>query len=257
MNRNCINRALMRAPRSALELSLAAALLTACAAHHSAEDLLEVEARASAINMGQNASSFEQQYGLVATPGCSGTALSDRWIVSAAHCPAAVGNTVTFLGVPYTVTRVVRHPSFTNNKDWDHDVMLLEVGSPLLRPDGRGWAPEDGIRPQFYPDDARVIADNFVSVMCFGRSTGSYLFDAFTAVRGTSRHLIEVESDIPGVSLDHGDSGGGCFRFNGSGNPIFIATISQTYGLDGDGSTADGQVMAVTQDIADWIDNTI
>lgn len=260
MNERHSNRAL-RAHSLWLALSLYALMVGAGCAAGADLDGTEPGLVTSAIGNGEAADpDDEEDFGLVYMPRCSGAALNDRWIISAAHCPAQIGDQVFFLGASYTLQNVIRHPDFTGTGGHDHDIMLAQTDRSLTFTDGSIWfQPSGSILNVSYPDRASVIAQNFVDMLCLGQSTGTYNRGWFTAIRATSAHMIETTGVANGTqTFDPGDSGGPCLRFDSDDhedldNPILTAVIARDNGMDPDGSLGDGQAVAITQSLHDWI----
>lgn len=221
----------------------------------SQEEWLEPGVIADAIKNGDPADAvFQEQYGLVyittSTGYCSGAAIRDRWIITAAHCGVQPNDVVTFVGRSYAVDFTVR---VKPEDQQQNDLALLRLASPLLRRSGSVWGYDVDIFGTSYPESPVVFAENFTNVMCFGASTGSYTFADFTCVRGTSREMVELESIPTGsTQIAHGDSGGPCFRYD-TGTPLFVGLNDLIAHTDPDGSTSDGQLLALTQGKVDWI----
>jgi hypothetical protein len=163
---------------------------------------------------------------------CSGTLLSDRWVVTVGHCDLATSPaTVVYRGSETrTAIRVVKHPNV------DLDVALVELSSPFPNV----WP------TSMYPWSPQTLVGK--DVTCYGYGHNTIPLSGQTTLRQGVMRVVEAHSDdlvfsrAPGRDqmILPGDSGGGCFL-----NINSRALVSVAFGAEVATDPNTGQLTAV------------
>ena len=193
---------------------------------------------------------------------CTGFIVSNRWIVTAAHCilngqdtgyisPQPIGNTQAVIGcanlassscITYNVKRVVAHPCYTPSTDQDHDdIAMMELDSDAHP---SSFALVDGIQ-----GTAPYTAGSNVTIAGFGmtqngvQQASSVLMRAEIAL--TTQAYCEHENPFAfstgyinfsnvictggpaGKDSCNGDSGGPAVYRDAAGTPWVVGVLSK------------------------------
>jgi hypothetical protein len=194
---------------------------------------------------------------------CSGVLLSARTVLTARHCGAQAGSTVTFRGTPYAVT-ATRVPPAQFDTPWGpNDLELLYVGRNIISPTtGQAWVARLPVFP--FNANAQVGA----GWRCYGRGGTRVTNGAQTGNGSRFYHrgdfsVTGVEAGgfyrvVPGVA--RGDSGGPCFEDIWWGNQTewMLMGINSSSVTDGNDNPLSSAIVT-TGDTAinNWINTNI
>jgi hypothetical protein len=144
--------------------------------------------------------------------GCSGTLITNTWVLTAKHCGTAVGSSVVMGSQTRTVDRVVNHPSV--------DASIARLSAPMTM---NGSTTNHRWRLR---GDALGAG---TSVRCFGYGRNTYtggfgtLRTANMTVHSTSGSDYVFRPNSSGQIQWMGDSGGGCL--DGANNALYVQSV--------------------------------
>ncbi|XP_032874735.1 transmembrane protease serine 9-like [Amblyraja radiata] len=119
--------------------------------------------RFSRIVGGTNAANGEWPWQVSLQVGshvCGASIISDRWLVSAAHCfqsayahpsywKAYMGSVMLGVGMSRSIRRIMTHPNYSIPRNFNNDIAVLELSSPLIF--------NDFIQPICLPPSSKVF----------------------------------------------------------------------------------------------------
>ncbi|PAA57754.1 hypothetical protein BOX15_Mlig019311g3 [Macrostomum lignano] len=209
---------------------------------------------------------------------CGGTIISDRWIVSAAHCFEEHPKSSYMLRIgdvdnsmreknerEMNVDLLIKHPGYTGNPEFDYDIALLRV-----KPDRLGYIKfHDTVQPACLPDRDLVPLPGTACHISGWGSIGAYdppknLMAAKVPLIDHARCNQLYLNRITQRMLCAGYEAGGIDSCQGdSGGPL-VCSINGTYVLLGATSWGEGcaqpgapGVYANVKNLREWIDQTI
>lgn len=175
---------------------------------------------------------------------CSGTLLTNDWVLTANHCDNAVGDTVTMGAQSRTVKRVLPHPDIS----FGVDVALVQLTSPMTMNNSNS-----GFRRQV--ESSLLTVGTQVTCFGYGNNTfhtgaGSTLRSAVLNIQNGANNLYVFIPNATGQIMWRGDSGGTCLTAAGRAITVHkSSTFSGTQVLSSEGVTS--------QYFAPWVNGVI
>uniref|UniRef100_A0A4W3K8V7 Peptidase S1 domain-containing protein n=1 Tax=Callorhinchus milii TaxID=7868 RepID=A0A4W3K8V7_CALMI len=192
---------------------------------------------------------------------CGASIISDRWLLSAAHCfqdnnanpslwTAFFGSVIVGEGTSRTIERIITHPNFSIPGLFNNDIAVLELSSPLTF--------TDFIRPICLPSSSHVFRDGQTCTVT-GWGTLSYqgLCKADVNIVSNDACIRAYGNLISNKMLCAGILAGGIDACQGdSGGPLVCEESSGTWLLAGIVSFGDGCAQPDTPGVYSHVTNS-
>jgi hypothetical protein len=188
------------------------AMAAACGAPAGEETATKGDAIVNGTPQHLTANSFVE----LNTRDCTGTLLTNQWVLTANHCGSQVGDDVTMDSQGRTVARVVHHPDV----QYGVDIALLQLTAPMSI---------NGSLTGFSRALRTTVAPPGTHLRCFGYGLSvnlSGITDQLGLMEipsgGGANNVYTFEANAFGQSAAPGDAGGGCLDDTGAAVAVML-----------------------------------